>query len=152
MSSLSSVVSPLPPRQRRLGRGAKAAGFGLLVLLAACGTPQEQCISRGTRDLQVVDRLIAESEATLARGYAIEEVETLQWRWEVCGYDVVETPKGTVTVPDRCMVQVPTYSNRAVSVDLKAEKDKLGSMKRKRQELAKAAEPLIQQCRAKYPE
>ena len=29
-----------------------------VLFLAACGTPQEQCISANTRDLQVVDRLI----------------------------------------------------------------------------------------------
>jgi hypothetical protein len=38
-----------------------------LLLLTACGTPQEQCINSVTRDMRVVDRLIAETEANLAR-------------------------------------------------------------------------------------
>ena len=46
-----------------------------LLLLTACGTPQEQCISANTRDLQVVDRLIRDSEANLARGYGYEALE-----------------------------------------------------------------------------
>ena len=42
-------------------------------LLAACGTPQEQCIAYGTRDLRTVDKLIVETEGNLTRGYALEE-------------------------------------------------------------------------------
>ena len=40
-----------------------------LIPLAACGTPQEQCIGAATRDMQVVNRLIAEVQGNLARGY-----------------------------------------------------------------------------------
>lgn len=37
----------------------RAAPMLALAALAACGTPQEQCINQNTRDLSVLDRLIA---------------------------------------------------------------------------------------------
>ena len=44
----------------------------VLLILFACGTPQEQCIAGSTRDARVVNDLIRETEANLARGYALE--------------------------------------------------------------------------------
>ena len=52
----------------------KRLTFLALAALAACGTPQEQCINRNTRDLRTVDRLIAEAEGNLQRGYAYETI------------------------------------------------------------------------------
>jgi len=49
--------------------------------LAACATPREQCIGQATRDLRVLNSLIAETQGNLARGYAIgeqQEVRTLR--------------------------------------------------------------------------
>ena len=51
---------------------------GLMVALAGCSTPQDRCIGSVTRDLRVVDRLIAEAEGNLARGYAYETVVVRQ--------------------------------------------------------------------------
>ncbi|MBD3765401.1 MAG: hypothetical protein IE927_11935, partial [Rhodobacterales bacterium] len=55
-----------------------------LIALAACGTPREQCIARETRDLRTVDRLIAETEENLRRGYALEERTIWVQVWEYC--------------------------------------------------------------------
>lgn len=122
----------------------------VLFLLAACGTPQEQCIAVGTRDLQVVDRLIAESEANLARGYAYETVTKYVPAWINC------TPRPTEANPtpatQMCFDQVPQTTRQEVAIDLGAEAAKLKSLKAKRTQLAKSAQPLIAQCKAKYPE
>ena len=48
----------------------------LLVLLAACGTPQERCINGVTRDLRTVDRLIEEAEGH-ARTILTEHLDDL---------------------------------------------------------------------------
>lgn len=125
---------------------ARLLSLGLLGLLAACGTPQEQCIRLQSRDLIVVDRLIAESRSTLARGYAVEEVETYTWQWRPCDYG---RRRGA---PDMCMTEVPHLTTRAVAVDLNAERAKLASLETKRKELARAAEPAIRSCKAQYPE
>ena len=42
----------------------------LVLLLAGCATPKENCIKSANKDLAVVDRLIAETQANLTRGYA----------------------------------------------------------------------------------
>ncbi|WP_430463170.1 hypothetical protein [Tabrizicola sp.] len=121
-----------------------------LTLLVACGTPQEQCINANTRDLQVVDRLIRETEGNLARGYGFETVTDYKPMWIDC------TPKPTTAVPQpksrMCFESVPVTVRKEVALDLGAERAKLKSLQSKRADLAKAAESVIAQCRAKYPE
>jgi hypothetical protein len=120
-----------------------------VLFLAACGTPQEQCISASTRDLQVVDRLIRETEGNLARGYGFETVTVYEPRWINC------TPRPTEAVPEpeleMCFEQVPVTVRKEVALDLGAEASKLTSLKAKRTGLAEAAESVITQCKAKYP-
>jgi hypothetical protein len=121
-----------------------------VLFLAACGTPQEQCISANTRDLQVVDRLIRETEGNLARGYGFEAVTVYEPRWINC------TPRPTEAVPEpeleMCFEQVPVTVRKEVALDLGVEAGKLTSLKAKRTGLAEAAESVITQCKAKYPE
>jgi hypothetical protein len=121
-----------------------------LLVLAACGTPQEQCINANTRDLQVVDRLIRDTEGNLARGYGFETVTEYEARWIDC------TPAPTEAVPNpttqRCFERVPVTVRKEVALDLNVEAAKLQSLKAKRATLAKAAENVIAQCQAKFPE
>lgn len=121
-----------------------------VVLLAACGTPQEQCISANTRDLQVVDRLIREAEGNLARGYGYQIVTEYEPRWIDC------TPRPTEAVPNpvsqMCFDRVPVSVRKEVALDLNAEAAKLKSLKVKRAALATAAESVVAQCKAKFPE
>ncbi|MEM6635683.1 MAG: hypothetical protein AAF667_07300 [Pseudomonadota bacterium] len=39
------------------------------IALAGCASPEQRCIDRAQQDLNTVSRLIAETEANLARGY-----------------------------------------------------------------------------------
>ena len=47
----------------------------LPLLLAACATPQESCINGASRELSVINRLVQETRANVARGFAIVERE-----------------------------------------------------------------------------
>lgn len=123
----------------------------LLVALAACGTPQEQCIRAGTRDLQVLDRLIAESRATLARGYALQEVVIDNWVWVPCGPPPMVDGK-PVGPPERCLENLTRIETRPRSVNLAEEKAKLATMETKRRELDRAAAPVVAACKAKHPQ
>ena len=127
----------------------RLAPFALL-LLTACGTPQEQCISANTRDLRVVDRLIRETEGNLARGYGYETVTVYEPEWVDC------TPPPTQANPkparQMCFDRVPVTVRKEVALDLNAEAAKLKSLKAKRAGLAKAAESVVAQCKAKFPE
>lgn len=125
--------------------------LALPALIAACGTPQERCIRSGTEDLRVLTQLIAQSEATLARGYALVEVETSRMAWRQCGWYPPAQP-GARPQPRMCFVPVPDIETRAASVDLAAERAKLKSMQQKQRELQRAAAPVIAACKAEHPE
>ncbi|NEX46002.1 hypothetical protein [Pseudotabrizicola algicola] len=129
----------------------------LLVLLAACGTPQERCIARETRDVRVLDRLIAESEGNLARGYALEEVVTYRDRWVQCPAAPAPAPAEGEPAPEPapptfCWDEVRETETRPKAIDLRAEAQKLASMQDKRAALLRAAGPAIAQCKAQFPE
>jgi hypothetical protein len=119
--------------------------------LTACGTPQEQCINRNTRDLRTVDRLIVETQGNLQRGYALETVTRFEDYWDTCLER--EVVNGQVTIVPRSCLRERSYTEqRPKAIDLKAEAQKLDSLKVKRSELAKAAAPVIAQCKAEFPE
>lgn len=122
-----------------------------LSALAACGTPQEQCISRNTRDLRTVDRLIAESEGNLARGYAFETVTVYEDYWAYCPQRAVSEGQ-PVPPPRLCLDERPVTEKRPKAIDLNDEARKLASLKEKRTSLARQAENVIAACRAQYPE
>lgn len=125
-----------------------------LLLLAACGTPQEQCIARNTRDLRTVDRLIAESEGNLKRGYALEKRTERYRTFEPCLLPSPPDAEGNPQPPRRAMcpdTETRTYTVPK-SIDLDLEARKLAQLQEKRRQLLRAAEPVIAQCRAQYPE
>lgn len=119
--------------------------------LAACGTPQEQCITRNTRDLRTVDRLIAESEGNLVRGYAFETVTVYEDYWAYCPQAPVA--EGEPAPPPRlCRDERPVTEKRPKAIDLNEEARTLASLKEKRTSLARQAEKVIAACKAQYPE
>ena len=55
------------------------------LLLAACDTPQQQCVNTATYDLRVLHSLIAETEGNLQRGFAYQESIAVTPQWQFCG-------------------------------------------------------------------
>ncbi len=129
----------------------------MLMLLAACGTPQEQCIASSTRDLRIVDRLIVETEGNLQRGYALEDVTIYTPEWVNCPVvvqapPVDDAPAVPPPTPRLCLDERAETITRPKAIDLNAEAQKLQSLQQKRGQLAKAAAAPIAACRASYPE
>jgi hypothetical protein len=120
-------------------------------LLAACGTPQEQCIARNTRDLRTVDRLITETEGNLQRGYALETVTRYEDYWGSC-LDTGSVGGELVAVSRPCLRERSYTEQRPKAIDLEAEARKLDSLRTKRTDLAREAKPVIAQCKAEFPE
>ncbi len=125
-----------------------------LTLLVACGTPQQQCIARETRDLRVVEGLLAETEANIRRGYALEEVTVWRREWVECP---VRYAPGTLEPepparPRLCRDDVPDTETRPRAIDLAAEARTRDGLIAKRAELSARAEASIAACRAAYPE
>ena len=119
--------------------------------LVGCGTPQEQCINRNTRDLRTVDRLIDEAEGNLARGYAFETVTVYEDHWAYCPQAPV-APGEPAPPPRLCLDKRPVTEKRPKAIDLNEEARKLASLKEKRTSLARQAEKVIAACKAQYPE
>lgn len=121
-----------------------------LLALAACGTPQEQCIRSNTRDLRTVNRLVAETENNLRRGYALEEYTDWRPVWVPC----YGPPRRAGEPPVRrmCMDDRPETVTRPKAIDLDAEQAKLDSLRRKQAVLARQAESVTRQCKALHPE
>jgi hypothetical protein len=124
----------------------------LCLMLVACGTPQEQCIARETRDLRVVNRLIAETEGNLARGYAFEEFTTFRTEYVQCGFLPDDGDPATEPRARLCLDRVPETDRRPVAIDLRAEQQKLDSLLAKRRDLELRATDVVAACKAAYPE
>jgi len=118
----------------------------LLAVLAACGTPQEQCVRNATREIRTLDRLIAEQRATLARGYAYETREIMHYAWQRCDDWVPGAPRRMCYEPEWDTVKEP------VAIDPAAEQRKLEGLLARRAALAQQAEPAVAACKAKFPE
>lgn len=127
------------------------------IALVACGTPQELCIARETRDLRVVDRLIAETEANLKRGFAYENVEITRTVWVNCEPwpappPVDGQPAPPPAAPRLCLEDRDITVTRPVAIDLSAETSKLSGLRSKRKQLVQVADRSISACRTAYPE
>lgn len=130
----------------------KRFALPLLILLAACGTPQERCINGVTKDQRTLDRLIAESEGNIRRGYAYEEETVYVPVWQPCWYGPPVAEGHKPRPPRMCMEEEARTSRKAVAIDLAAEGRKLEGLKAKRKELARASASAVAQCQAHYPE
>jgi hypothetical protein len=125
--------------------------FPSLVLLSACGTPQEQCIRQNTRDLRTVEQLIAEAEGNIDRGYAYETVTVYEDYWRYCPQR--RPPDGQpAPEPRLCLDERPVTEQRPKAIDLNDEAKKLSSLREKRKDLARKADSVIALCKAEYPE
>ncbi|MBM7069479.1 hypothetical protein [Actibacterium sp. 188UL27-1] len=122
---------------------------GFLMVLAACGTPQEQCIRRETRELRIVNSLIAEVQGNLTRGYAItrEAFEVPVYR--VCS--VYKDKSGRVR-QDFCWTRETQYRTKRVAFDPAAERRKLSGLQNRKHNLTRIATRAVAQCKAQFPE
>lgn len=115
-----------------------------LILLAACATPRERCIAGATKDIRVLDRLIAETRGNIERGYGYGLQRYTRWDFVICG----RRKDGTFLY---CWEPYDRTRRVPVAVDLTAEQRQLEAMVRKRAELAETAERGIAACNATYP-
>ena len=113
--------------------------------LAACVSQQATCISNASKDLQVLNKLIAETQGNINRGYAIGVTEEWTTEEQPCGAD----NKGNVIY---CEVPVVEQNKAPVAIDLASEQAKLASMLNKQAELLKMREQAVSMCQAKYPD
>jgi hypothetical protein len=128
----------------------------LPLILIACGTPQERCIAGATRELAVINALIAETELNLARGYALEEQVISSPVWVYCDQPVlVMQPDGSQTWAlggGMCMEDSTRIIERPRAIDPALENRKLDGLLQQQARLKKQSAPAIAQCQARYPQ
>ena len=111
------------------------------LLAGACATPAERCEIQATRDLRVVNGLIAESQATLRRGYALREETRSRIGTTICYGGGDDFGYGFCWGND-------TYTQfRPVAVNLDEERAKLQTLQEKKEELEVTARAQIEACR-----
>lgn len=134
----------------RYGRVMRIPALFLCLVLAACATPREACLTSAVRDLVAIDRLIAEIESNLARGYAIKRVPVTTTGFEFC-VGGATGGKGRVGLR-YCSTTETKYKDEPEAIDPRAERRKLAELKSSRARLAARAAEAQSSCRAKYPE
>ena len=124
--------------------------LALCALVAACTTPQQRCVDTATRDLRNIDALIAETQANLQRGYAIERDTEVRPRLTFCtgygGFGGYGRYYGTGV--NFCTTQDVVTRTRNVAIDPAAEKRKLASLQQRRASIEPATQRALVSCNA----
>lgn len=130
--------------------------LALLVLplaLAACGTPQERCISRNTSEYRTVSRLLAEVEANLARGYAWEERQVVRDRLTQCRNYARDRDGNVVAIGyTPCWRDYVDTERYRVPIDPAAERRKRDNLAARRAALSDSAAAYVEACKKAFPE
>lgn len=135
-----------------MSRNTALALVVLPLLLTACGTPQERCISRNTNEYRTVSRLLAEVEGNLARGYAWEERQVVRNRMTQCR-DEFRDGKGNIQVRYRpCWRDYVDSERYRVPIDPAAEMRKRDNLAARQASLASRASASVAACRQAFPE
>ncbi|SDL27673.1 hypothetical protein [Aliiruegeria lutimaris] len=117
-----------------------------LLALAGCATPRESCLSTAQRELATIDKLIAETQANLARGYALQREYYTTSRVTMCaGSRRNSLAWNYCTVPETRVREEP------VAIDRATEERKLRELKQTRKQAEAEAQQKIAYCEAKFP-
>ncbi|MDO6667660.1 hypothetical protein Q4511_01870 [Paracoccus sp. 1_MG-2023] len=131
---------------------APLAIIALPLLLAACGTPQDRCISRNTDEYRTVSALLAEVEGNIARGYSWEERQVVRTRFGQCR-DVRRDKDGNREIVTRgCWRDYVDEERYRVPIDPAAEARKRDNLASRKAALAPSAASAVSACRAAFPE
>ncbi len=123
--------------------------FALLACLAAlgltaCASPYERCMAPVTSEIRKIDRLIAEVETDIARGYRL--VPQHEWQRRV-GFCATTDNRSRV-----CFVDDAIVVNRPQAIDRAAERSKLAGLQERRAELEAEARRQRSICAAAHPQ
>lgn len=131
----------------------RALSLLCLIVLTGCATPRQSCERDALEDLRVVDALIAETERTLARGYALGREPYSRPSVNFCyGYGGYGRGYYNGFGMSFCGYPEIAYREVPMATDLNAERAKLAELKRKRIELDKRAARDLAACRQRFPE
>ncbi len=114
------------------------------LLLAACETPREACVSSATRELSTVNGLIDQTRGNLARGYAIGTTQQVRVIPETCR---TQSAEGVITTFPCDRTEIVDV-DQPVAIDLNAERLKLESLLQRQAQMSRQLQPVLAQCQA----
>jgi hypothetical protein len=112
--------------------------------LAGCASPYQRCVAPALDEIRTVDRLIAETEANIARGYRLQPEQRWRPTFTFC--------TGSRNDFDVCWVDQPYTVTRPVAIDRSVERGTLASLQERRGELLVAARRQQAACAAAHPQ
>ncbi len=116
----------------------RATLIAAVLCLTACATPKERCLLQAQPDLTEIDALIAETEANLDRGYALEQ-------GPISTVGVAFCTGSTARI---CIGGQSDIAGRPIAVDPDAEARKLKNLRERRVELQTRAADAMSACSA----
>ena len=116
--------------------------LALPALLGACaGAARDQCLRSATEEVRTLDRLIAETEAGVARGYGISRQTVPYLERRRCG-----DGGGSCLYTETETIETPK------AIDPQSENRKMALLRARREAAVPRALDHIAACRASYPE
>ena len=110
----------------------------LLLLIAACASPRQSCITAAEAELRAVDAQIAESEEALRRGYRVTQAREGRTTLNICAW-----PREPVLF---CTTHTPGQRATRTEVLPAAEHARLAELRRERARLVAVTADRIAAC------
>ncbi|PCH70795.1 MAG: hypothetical protein COC12_07900 [Rhodobacteraceae bacterium] len=119
--------------------------LGLLIVVAGCTTPKEECLSGATQDYRTVQSLISETNSNIARGYAVHS-QSVPYTYQGSCYSYAAATYYSCQQTGYRTQQTP------VAIDVNAERVKLANYRRLLPQYEAQARAAVSQCNAQFPE
>ena len=119
-----------------------------LLMLAACATPLEQCLSDATRETRALNAEIGERRLNLARGYAVDQVIVPDFFPALCPPPAGAPPGTPAQV---CMEWGERAVSRRVPIDPVVERERIAALESILARQERRADQAAAQCRAQFP-
>lgn len=114
------------------------------LVLMACSTPQQRCVSPISSQLETINALIVETERNIVRGYSyVNEPSNLRVGINYCA--------GSYSSFRFCGSTYNDLNRRPVAVDVAAEQRKLEDLRNQQAALQKALPKAQAVCAEQYP-
>ncbi len=115
-----------------------------LAILAACATPQQQCINTASNEVRAITSAISTSKGNISRGYAIHR-QTQSYQVPSVCYDNDDKPYRCFDFDTR-VVETP------VSINVAEERRKLASLQKRLPAATRKMNAGVASCRVQFPE
>lgn len=115
-----------------------------LALIAACATPQEQCVNTASNEVRSMQKLIRTTEGNISRGYAIHR--------HTESYQVPDICYNKDKKPYRCFDTEFRTIETPVTIDVGEERRKLASLKKRLPAAGRKMNAGVASCRVQFPE